>query len=83
MSAVRSGKVEDLNADIEEGHISSALCHLGNISYRLGDGQPFSKKPKPSATTRKPRETFERMVEHLKDNKVALEEAEAAASAAS
>jgi len=25
-----------LNAHIEEGHISSAICHLGNMSYRLG-----------------------------------------------
>jgi predicted dehydrogenase len=32
--AVRSGKREDLTADIEEGHLSSALCHLGNIAYR-------------------------------------------------
>lgn len=24
------------NADIEVGHLSSALCHLGNIAYRLG-----------------------------------------------
>ena len=35
-TAVRSRKVEDLNADILEGHLSSACCHLGNISYRLG-----------------------------------------------
>ncbi len=34
--AVKSRSVADLNADIEEGHLSSALCHLGNISYRLG-----------------------------------------------
>ena len=34
LSAVRSGKREDLNAEIEEGHLSSALCHLGNIAYR-------------------------------------------------
>jgi hypothetical protein len=32
--AVRSGRREDLTADIEEGHLSSALCHLGNIAYR-------------------------------------------------
>jgi hypothetical protein len=25
-----------LNAPIEEGHISSALVHLANVSYRLG-----------------------------------------------
>ena len=36
VKAVRSRKKEDLNADILEGHISSALCHLANISYRLG-----------------------------------------------
>jgi len=36
IQAVRSRKVEDLNADIEEGHLSSVLVHLANISYRLG-----------------------------------------------
>jgi hypothetical protein len=36
LKAVRSRKVSDLNADILEGHLSSALCHTGNISYRLG-----------------------------------------------
>jgi predicted dehydrogenase len=25
-----------LNGDIEEGHLSSAFCHLGNIAYKLG-----------------------------------------------
>jgi predicted dehydrogenase len=35
LNAVRSGKREDLSAEIEEGHLSSALCHLGNIAYRL------------------------------------------------
>jgi hypothetical protein len=36
IKAVRSRKVGDLNADILEGHLSTALCHMGNISYRLG-----------------------------------------------
>lgn len=36
LQALRSRKAADLNAPILEGHVSSAVCHLGNISYRLG-----------------------------------------------
>lgn len=36
IDAVRSGKREDLNADVRKGHVSSSLCHMGNISHRLG-----------------------------------------------
>jgi predicted dehydrogenase len=40
--AVRSRQHETLAADIREGHLSSALCHLANISYRLGNPKPES-----------------------------------------
>jgi hypothetical protein len=36
IKAVRSRRVEDLTADIEAGHLSTALCHLSNISNRVG-----------------------------------------------
>jgi predicted dehydrogenase len=36
IDAIRSGKNETLNCDIIEGHYSSTLPHLANISYRLG-----------------------------------------------
>jgi predicted dehydrogenase len=36
IACVRSRKVQDLNCDILEGHWSATLCHLANISYRLG-----------------------------------------------
>lgn len=36
LKAMRSRRHQDLNADIEEGHISAALCHMANISYRVG-----------------------------------------------
>lgn len=68
--ACRSRRVDDLNADILEGHLSSALCHTGNISYRLG------KKEKPEAIFEKIKgdrfaaESFGRMKEHLAKNGV-------------
>ncbi len=36
VKAVKARDHKLLNADIEEGHLSSAYCHLGNIAYRLG-----------------------------------------------
>jgi predicted dehydrogenase len=74
VKAVRSRKVEDLNADIVEGHLSSALCHLGNISYRLGTDQPFNKKSNAFGDDKEAAETLARMEEHLKDNKVPLDD---------
>jgi len=36
IKCVRSRKKDELNAPIEEGHVSCALVHLANASYRLG-----------------------------------------------
>ena len=36
IAAVRSRKVSDLNADIEQGHLSTAVSHLAKIACRLG-----------------------------------------------
>lgn len=36
IAGVRSRNPEDLGVEIEDGLKSAALCHLGNISYRLG-----------------------------------------------
>jgi predicted dehydrogenase len=41
IDCIRSRKTEDLHAPLEEGHFSTALCHLGNISYRLGRSLTF------------------------------------------
>lgn len=72
LAAVRSRKVDDLNADILEGHYSAALCHLANISYRLGKPTPFSSNA--FSDNKEATETFGRMEEHLKDNGVKLSE---------
>lgn len=36
LDAVRSRQRESLNQEIHSGHISSAMCHAGNISWRTG-----------------------------------------------
>jgi predicted dehydrogenase len=69
VKAVRSRKVEDLNCDIAEGHLSAALCHLANISYRLGEETAFDRLGDLTSHATG-REFLSAMVEHLKANKV-------------
>src|SRR6185295_13382938 len=76
LSAVRSRKVSELNADILEGHQSTALCHIGNISWRLG--QPASveviqKELSQLKVHDAVLETFDRTRKHLAENGVDLE----------
>ncbi len=76
VSAVRSRKIEDLNADILEGHLSSALCHLGNISYRMGDllnSSECLERMESIMTAENVKATMQRFLSHLKDNKVQIE----------
>ncbi|MBM3334563.1 Gfo/Idh/MocA family oxidoreductase, partial [Candidatus Sumerlaeota bacterium] len=70
LKAVRSRKVEDLNADILEGHLSSALCHTGNISYRLGEQSSPDEVREGIKADKGLSEAFDRMVEHLRANGV-------------
>ncbi len=73
IEAVRAGKPELLTAPILEGHISSALCHLGNISYRLGTETAFSSADDSFGTDKSARDSVTRMLTHLTDNKIDLD----------
>lgn len=73
IAAMRSRKASDLRAPIEEGHLSSAVCHLGNISYRLGAGAPSSVAKSVLAGSRLASETLDRIEGHLGANRVALD----------
>jgi hypothetical protein len=71
--AMRNRDYKTLNADIEQGHLSSALCHLGNISLRLGKeiaGQEVVGALKEQGADESISETWDRTASHLTANKV-------------
>ena len=65
LDAVRSRKHEQLNADILDGHISSALCHTGNISYLLGSKKSAAEIAAQIKSHPILADSFARMSDHL------------------
>ena len=68
IDAVKKGDPKVLNADVLAGHYSAAVCHLANVSYRLGESAPLDAQSPSFAGDEAGREAFGRMVEHLKEN---------------
>ncbi|MHB8903350.1 MAG: hypothetical protein ACYC6Y_31695, partial [Thermoguttaceae bacterium] len=71
LAAVRSRKVEQLRADILEGHLSTAMVHMANASYRVGTTHSADEvrnaiQDRGSDAV----ETFGRFREHLEANGV-------------
>ena len=72
LKAVRNRKYESLNAPIEQGHISSAVCHLGNLSFRLGKEAGKKEILEKIGDRKLAEETFGRIEKHLAANEVNL-----------
>ena len=72
IAAVRSRKASDLKADILEGHLSSALCHTGNLSYRLGRSHSPEEIREAVKADAALAEALGRMEAHLAANQVDL-----------
>jgi hypothetical protein len=70
IQAVRSRKASDLNAEVLEGHLSAALCHMGNVSYRLGKEAARAAIVERIEGNKDLGEAFERFQEHLLVNAV-------------
>ncbi|MEY2878820.1 MAG: Inositol 2-dehydrogenase [Verrucomicrobiota bacterium] len=72
IDCVRSRKTADQFGPIGEGHVSSALCHLGNISHQLGRAAaPGLLKEKLQGHAALA-EAYGRMAEHLAANGIDL-----------
>lgn len=74
IAAVRNRQVASQDADILEGHYSSALCHLANISFRLGSDTTFAADSRIFADNSAATETLGRLEQHLQgDNGLKLD----------
>jgi hypothetical protein len=70
IDVVRSRKTAELYGPMEEGHVSSALCHLGVISHARGQAaapEAIRERVNADATLA---EAYGRMSEHLAANQI-------------
>lgn len=77
ISACQSRNVDDLNADVREGHLSAGISHLGNISYYVGEENrvsvdELSTALKSVSSLDDNEATLQRTVKHLEKNGVDL-----------
>jgi len=70
VTAIRSRDHRDLHLDIEDGHLSSALAHLGNVSWALGDVVSLGTRPTLAATDRHVADTWDSFEAHLRESDV-------------
>ena len=70
IDAVRAGERGRLHADVEVGYLSTAVCHTGNIAYRVG--QVASEEEQRAAVEKIPllHEQYERLIAHLEANEI-------------
>jgi hypothetical protein len=70
VKAIRSRDHKDLHLDIEDGHLSSALAHLGNVSWRLGKEVPPGTRPSLMADNKHVIETLTSFEEYQKEQNI-------------
>jgi predicted dehydrogenase len=76
VEAVKAGRQDMLNADVEETHISTALTHLANISYLLGHQAGHDELVaalKPLQVNEDCLATLNAIAAHLKENGIDLQ----------
>ena len=78
IDAVRSRKKEDLTAEIFDGHLSSSLCHMANISHRMGrESAPEQIAEEMKKYDSMP-DAYERFARHLEANEIDITKEQAA-----
>ncbi|OPZ22557.1 MAG: Inositol 2-dehydrogenase [candidate division BRC1 bacterium ADurb.BinA364] len=73
IDAMRSRKIEDLNADVEKGHLSACMFHMANTSFRLGQSASPGALKEMMAEDKDSLEAIERFGAQLADWNIDLE----------
>jgi predicted dehydrogenase len=73
LEAVASRDASILNAEVLEGHLSSALCHTGNVSHRMGKKATVGQIEEAIQALPLLQDSFRRMRDHLEANNVSLD----------
>jgi len=68
LKAVRSRKEEDIKTPILQGHLSACLCHMGNISYRVGKESSYEEVNDVFKKDFEILDALERVNQHLRAN---------------
>lgn len=74
IAAVRAGDSSLCNCEAEVAHYSAALCHLGNISYRLGKPVPMQARPRLLGDNPEVVRSFDEIMANLKMVGIPLED---------
>jgi predicted dehydrogenase len=73
IKALRSGRESDLRTGIENGHLSTSVCHMGNISHRLGQAASREEAHERIGKDASVLDAFARMQEHLRIHGIKLD----------
>ncbi len=73
VKAVRSRKEEDIKTPILQGHLSASLCHMANISYRVGKESSYEEVNDVFRKDFEVLDALERTNQHLMANGLNLE----------
>jgi predicted dehydrogenase len=72
IDAIRSGRRQDLAAEIEVCHFSTAICHQANIAYRVGAAASADQVRESMKSHEDAANTLKDMLEQLEGNRVDL-----------
>lgn len=72
IDAIRSNRPESVPCSISDGQLSTAIGHIGNISYRLGEQTGPAEIARKFSSDSVQGDTWRRFIEHLVINEVDL-----------